>query len=93
MRIWPWNELARLRRELRAAKLSCSAEAKKVNRLAARITQLDRAIEKHRAQERHDQAYIDLLEPRLKAGFISEARATLAAQSASSRQSAEGEAD
>lgn len=74
MNVWPWGELGRLRVELRATKLACSAEAKKVNRLAARIRVLDRAIEKHRGQERHDQAYIDILEAKLDPPAVKMAR-------------------
>lgn len=64
-------------RDLRGARLSCSAEAKKANRLAARIAKLDRALERHRAQARHDQSYIDALESRLEYASIEAARSEI----------------
>jgi len=78
MRVWPWSELNRLRRELRATKHSCSAEAKKANRIAAHVKRLDAAITRHKQQERRDQAYIDALESRLKTAEIKAARAEIA---------------
>lgn len=71
---WPWSEFRRLRTDLRGTRLSCSANAKKVNRLSARIVKLDTAIRKHREQERHDQDYIDALEKRLENASIQAAR-------------------
>lgn len=78
-KVWPWSEFARLQQEIRGARLSGSAEAKRGNRLAARIAKLDQAITKHRAQERHDQAYIDALEARLESGSIQAARTEVSA--------------
>lgn len=74
----PWAEIAYLRNELRGVRASCSAEAKRGNRLVMRIAKLDRALEKRRAQARHDQAYIDALEARLASTAITSARAEIA---------------
>lgn len=65
MNVWPWSQLGYLRQELRAARLSCSAEMKRNARLTARIQRLDAACHKHKRQEAGDQAYIDLLEARV----------------------------
>lgn len=77
-RIWPWSIIHRLAVEVRAARRSCAAEAKRCNRLAARIVRLDAAILKHRRQERHDQAYIDALEHRLGPKSVERARQEIA---------------
>lgn len=79
MSIWPWRELSRLRRELRAARRGCSAEAKRGNRLSGHIKKLERKIERHRAQEHHDQTYIEAMEARLAPEHIQAARAELRA--------------
>ncbi|MCR4338811.1 MAG: hypothetical protein NUW01_02875 [Gemmatimonadaceae bacterium] len=72
--------VAYLQRELHGAKTSCSAEAKRNNRLATRNAVLERALEKRRAQERHDQAYIDALEVRLPLVAVKAARAEISAR-------------
>lgn len=77
MNVWPWSQLALLRRDLHAARGSCSANAKRCNRLSARIIILDQACKKHRAQERHDQAYIDALEELVSPAVLAAARAVV----------------
>jgi hypothetical protein len=72
--IWPWSALRALRRDVRAARLSCSAEAKRANRLAARIRLLDARVARLRGQVARDQAYIDVLESRLGPDEIEQAR-------------------
>lgn len=76
-RIWPWSAIDRLTVDLRGARLACSAEAKKANRLAARIAKLEGVLVRLRAQARHDQAYIDALESRLERASIDAARRTI----------------
>lgn len=76
-KVWPWSEIERLRVEVRAVKLSCSAEAKKGNRLTERILILDQSCSNHRAQARRDQAYIDRLEANVMPADLSRIRAEM----------------
>ena len=74
MRIWPWSAIRALRRDVRATRLSDSANAQRANRYLARIHLLENACAKHKAQERHDQAYIDALETLLTPKQIGDIR-------------------
>lgn len=83
MKLWPWSELAVLRREVRAARNSCSANAKRGNRLAARILMLDKAAQKHHAQAKHDQEYIDALEALVSKKAVARIREQMATSTTS----------
>lgn len=72
--IAPWAEIAYLKRELIGARASCSAEAKRANRLSERIKTHDRALEKRAEQIAHDHAYITALEDQLAPTQILAAR-------------------
>lgn len=74
MTLRPWRVIRELRIDVRAARHSCAANAKRANRLTRRIRVLDLACAKHKQQERHDQAYIDALEDRLDDVAIAAAR-------------------
>jgi uncharacterized protein YlxW (UPF0749 family) len=76
-RLWPWSKFDLLTTDMRGARLACSAADRKANRLAARISKLDRTLARLRAQVRHDQAYIDALEARLDHAHILAARSEI----------------